>query len=44
MKKWIVEWATSVNDPDILGVDKRALFVGSLNPHLITKYFFFQHF
>jgi RNA recognition motif-containing protein len=37
MKKWVVEWATSANDPDILGVDKCALFVGGLNPHLITK-------
>jgi len=36
-RKWVVEWATSVNDPDMLGVDKYNIFVGGLNPLLITK-------
>ena len=27
-KKWVVEWATSRNDPDLLGVDKYNIFVG----------------
>lgn len=36
-KKWIVEWATSANDPDMLGVDKNSIFVGGLNAALVTK-------
>jgi hypothetical protein len=36
-RKWVVEWATSSNDPDALGVDKFNIFVGGLNPHLATK-------
>lgn len=33
---WIVEWATSTNDPDIQGLDKRNLFIGGLSPR-VTK-------
>lgn len=33
----VVEWATSTNDPDLLGVDKCNIFVGGLNPHLIDE-------
>lgn len=36
-RKWVVEWATSSNDPDVLGVDKYNVFVGGLNPLLVTK-------
>jgi RNA recognition motif-containing protein len=36
-RKWVVEWATSTNDPDLLGVDKLNIFVGGLNPYLIGK-------
>jgi RNA recognition motif-containing protein len=36
-RKWVVEWATSTNDPDLLGVDKLNIFIGGLNPHLIGK-------
>jgi hypothetical protein len=32
-----VEWATSANDPDALGVDKLNIFVGGLHPVLVTK-------
>lgn len=38
MKKWVVEWATSANDPDMLGVDKCSVFVGGLNPNSVTRY------
>eukprot|EP00029_Vermamoeba_vermiformis_P011877 TRINITY_DN6684_c0_g1_i1.p1 TRINITY_DN6684_c0_g1~~TRINITY_DN6684_c0_g1_i1.p1 ORF type:complete len:541 (-),score=88.99 TRINITY_DN6684_c0_g1_i1:345-1967(-) len=37
MKKWVVEWATSANDPDMLGVDKCSVFVGGLNPNSVTR-------
>jgi len=43
-KKWVVEWATSANDPDLLGVDKKSIFIGGLNPHLITKEALHQRF
>jgi len=33
----VVEWATSTNDPDLLGVDKYNVFIGGLNPLLISK-------
>jgi len=33
----VVEWATSSNDPDVLGVDKYNVFVGGLNALLVTK-------
>jgi len=36
-RKWVVEWATSSNDPDALGVDKFNIFIGGLNPVLVTK-------
>lgn len=35
--KWVVEWATSTNDPDTLGVDKYNIFIGGLNPDEVTK-------
>lgn len=35
-QKWVVEWATSNNDPDTLGLDKCSLFIGGLNP-IVTK-------
>ncbi len=35
--KWVVEWATSTNDPDTLGVDKFNIFLGGLNPDEVTK-------
>merc|ERR1712232_1253850 len=34
--KWVVEWATSNNDPESLRVDKNNIFVGGLNPQEIT--------
>lgn len=36
-KKWVIEWATSANDPDALGVDKLNIFVGGLHPVHVTK-------
>jgi len=36
-KKWVIEWATSSNDPESLGIDKTSVFVGGLNPTLVTK-------
>lgn len=36
-KKWVVEWATSSNDPDQLGIDKFNIFVGGLHPQQVTK-------
>uniref|UniRef100_A0A7S4HI81 RRM domain-containing protein n=1 Tax=Vannella robusta TaxID=1487602 RepID=A0A7S4HI81_9EUKA len=35
--KWVVEWATSSNDPETLRVDKNNIFVGGLNPQEITE-------
>jgi hypothetical protein len=43
-RKWVVEWATSTNDPDLLGVDKCHIFVGGLNASLITKELLEQQF
>lgn len=34
---YAVEWATSANDPDVLGVDKTNIFIGGLNPQEITE-------
>eukprot|EP01097_Dermamoeba_algensis_P001076 TRINITY_DN1406_c0_g1_i3.p1 TRINITY_DN1406_c0_g1~~TRINITY_DN1406_c0_g1_i3.p1 ORF type:complete len:292 (-),score=84.59 TRINITY_DN1406_c0_g1_i3:444-1319(-) len=36
-RKWVIEWATSTNDPDSLGIDKCNVFVGGLNPNQVTK-------
>lgn len=36
-KKWVIEWAQSNNDPETLGIDKCNLFVGGLNPSMVTK-------
>jgi hypothetical protein len=36
-KRWVVEWANSPNDPELLGVDPNSVFVGGLNPIKITK-------
>eukprot|EP01117_Protostelium_nocturnum_P013611 TRINITY_DN5098_c0_g1_i1.p1 TRINITY_DN5098_c0_g1~~TRINITY_DN5098_c0_g1_i1.p1 ORF type:complete len:448 (-),score=145.12 TRINITY_DN5098_c0_g1_i1:1293-2636(-) len=36
-KRWIIEWATSNNDPETLGIDRNNIFVGGLNPINITK-------
>jgi RNA recognition motif-containing protein len=33
---WVIEWATSTNDPDLQGIDKRNLFIGGLSPR-VTK-------
>jgi len=33
----VVEWATSTNDPDLLGIDKCNIFVGGLNPQQIDE-------
>lgn len=35
--KWVVEWATSNNDPETLRVDKNNIFVGALNPQEISE-------
>jgi RNA recognition motif-containing protein len=43
-KKWAVEWATSPNDPEALGIDKCNIFVGGLNSSLITKELLEQKF
>eukprot|EP01114_Cavostelium_apophysatum_P014369 TRINITY_DN370_c0_g1_i2.p1 TRINITY_DN370_c0_g1~~TRINITY_DN370_c0_g1_i2.p1 ORF type:complete len:441 (-),score=76.99 TRINITY_DN370_c0_g1_i2:111-1433(-) len=36
-RKWVVEWAQSNNDPDNLGIDRCNIFVGGLNPSLVSK-------
>jgi len=36
-RKWVIEWAQSGNDPESLGIDKCNLFIGGLNPSLVTK-------
>lgn len=36
-KNLVIEWATSTNDPDLLGVDKSSIFVGGLNPQDINE-------
>jgi len=36
-KNLVVEWATSTNDPDLLGIDKCNIFVGGLNPQQIDE-------
>jgi ABC-type phosphate transport system auxiliary subunit len=36
-RKWVVEWATSSNDPEAAGVDKLNIFIGGLNSALVTK-------
>jgi len=36
-RKWIIEWATSTNDPESLGIDRNNIFVGGLNPNEVTK-------
>ena len=36
-RRWVIEWATSSNDPESLGIDRTNIFVGGLNPLLITK-------
>eukprot|EP01104_Vermistella_antarctica_P015450 TRINITY_DN508_c0_g4_i3.p1 TRINITY_DN508_c0_g4~~TRINITY_DN508_c0_g4_i3.p1 ORF type:complete len:857 (-),score=247.66 TRINITY_DN508_c0_g4_i3:70-2529(-) len=36
-RKWVVEWANNNNDPATVGVDKRNVFVGNLNPTTTTK-------
>lgn len=35
--EWIVEWATSTKDPDMLGVDKFTVYIGGLDPYVINK-------
>lgn len=35
--EWIVEWATSTKDPDMLGVDKFTIYIGGLDPYIINK-------
>merc|ERR1712137_1271317 len=42
--KWVVEWATSSNDPENLRVDKNNIFVGGLNPQEITEDKLREHF
>jgi len=36
-KGLVVEWATSKNDPEALGVDKCNIFVGGLHPHHVEE-------
>ncbi|PRP82616.1 hypothetical protein PROFUN_04921 [Planoprotostelium fungivorum] len=36
-QRWVVEWATSNNDPDALGIDRNNIFIGGLNPVTTTK-------
>jgi len=36
-QKWVVEWATSNNDPESLQVDKSNIFIGGLNPQEISE-------
>jgi len=36
-KYWVIEWATSMNDPDSLGIDRSNIFLGGLNPAVVTK-------
>lgn len=43
-RKWVVEWATSNNDPESLRIDKNNIFVGSLNPQEITQDLLTEHF
>jgi RNA recognition motif-containing protein len=45
--KWVIEWATSTNDPaatDASGIDRTNIFVGGLNPSLVTKDLLEQRF
>jgi len=43
-RKWVVEWATSNNDPENLKVDKNNIFIGSLNPQEISEELLSEHF
>jgi len=36
-QRWVVEWATSNNDPETLGIDRSNIFVGGLDPNTATK-------
>src|SRR3990167_395712 len=36
-RRWVVEWATSNNDPEVLCVDKYNIFIGGLNPTQVDK-------
>ena len=36
-KKWVIEWATSANDPELLGVSKNVVYVGGLPSNSITE-------
>lgn len=43
-RKWVIEWATSNNDPESLRIDKSNIFVGSLNPQEISEELLKDHF
>jgi RNA recognition motif-containing protein len=36
-KKWVVEWATSANDPEVLGVAKNLVYIGGLPSNSVTE-------
>lgn len=43
-KKWVVEWATSANDPELLGVAKNLVYVGGLPFDRVTEPLLRDHF
>lgn len=43
-KKWVVEWATSANDPEMLGVAKNLVYVGGLPFDRVTESNLLHHF
>lgn len=43
-KKWVVEWATSANDPELLGVAKNLVYVGGLPFDRVTEALLREHF
>lgn len=43
-KKWVVEWATSANDPELLGVAKNLVYVGGLPFVRVTEAILRDHF
>lgn len=43
-KKWVVEWATSSNDPELLGVAPNLVYIGGLPTDLTTEAVLKSHF
>eukprot|EP01101_Sappina_pedata_P007091 TRINITY_DN3686_c0_g1_i1.p1 TRINITY_DN3686_c0_g1~~TRINITY_DN3686_c0_g1_i1.p1 ORF type:complete len:477 (+),score=80.03 TRINITY_DN3686_c0_g1_i1:48-1433(+) len=43
-RKWVVEWARSRRDPDMLGSDKCHIFVGGLDPRTVSEEWLAERF